>query len=345
MKRAVANLWWPVALLLLSGCGGNTPDPSTTPAPTAVATAGAAGPAWTLPSRPVLDEQQQRQVELGRRLFLDKRLSRNNTVSCATCHALENYGVDGRPVSTGIDGKRGDLNAPTVYNSGYNFRQFWDGRAARLEEQAGGPLENPLEMGSNWPEALGKLRQDGELQTLSRLAFGRELDEAAVRSAIAAFERILTTPDSPFDRFLSGESKALSREAQEGWTLFRHLGCTACHQGANLGGNMYANLGVMDDFFTGRKENKSDQGLFNRTAREEDRHKFKVPSLRNVAKTAPYFHDGSAATLEQAVSTMARTQLGLVLSDTDQGRLVAFLESLTGPLPVSASPASSRDRP
>jgi cytochrome c peroxidase len=292
-----------------------------------------------------LDARQTQQAELGRRLFLDKRLSHDNTLSCAACHALENYGVDRLPVSVGIQGKQGAVNAPTVYNSGYNFRQFWDGRALTLEEQVGGPLENPVEMASNWPEALGKIGQDAALQDLSRAAYGRKLDEAAVRDAIAGFERTLITPNAPFDRFLRGDKTALSPEAEKGWQLFRGLGCSSCHQGINLGGNMYATLGVMEDYFAGRTETKADQGLFNRTKREEDRHKFKVPSLRNVAMTGPYFHDGATATLEAAVDTMARTQLGLQLSDADRGRLVAFLKSLTGQLPKDSLTERAEARP
>jgi cytochrome c peroxidase len=345
MKQSMARSLGFIASLILAACGRNTPEPPTPPKPPPAALAEIPGPAQPLPEKLVLDARQKQQAELGKRLFLDKRLSHDNTLSCASCHALENYGVDRLPVSIGIQDKRGAVNAPTVYNSGYNFRQFWDGRAASLEEQAGGPLENPLEMASNWPEVLGKIGRDPALQDLSLQAYGRKLDEAVVRSALAGFERTLITPNAPFDRFLRGDKKALSPEAQEGWQLFRGLGCASCHQGVNLGGNMYATLGVMEDYFAGRKQTKADQGLFNRTAREEDRHKFKVPSLRNVAMTGPYFHDGGTSTLEGAVNTMARTQLGLQLSDADRGRLVAFLKSLTGQLPKDLLTAPTQARP
>ncbi|NTV95535.1 MAG: c-type cytochrome [Thiobacillus sp.] len=290
-----------------------------------------------LDTRPVLPlpgmvELNTDQVELGRRLFHDVRLSIDATVSCASCHAIDRYGVDGKQVSLGVAGKKGEVNAPTVFNSGFNFRQFWDGRAATLEDQVGGPLENPLEMASTWKQALANLKPDTGLQNLSRKAYGREIDEAVVRAAIATFERSLITPDAPFDRYLNGEIVALEADAREGWQLFRDLGCIACHQGMNLGGNMYATLGAMGDYFGSRVPAKADLGLYNRTGRQADRYKFKVPGLRNVAETAPYFHDGRIASLDEAVTVMARLQLGLDLDDGDRAKLVAFLKSLTGRL-------------
>ncbi|TCJ18003.1 c-type cytochrome [Parasulfuritortus cantonensis] len=297
------------------------------PEPVPVATIVDLSPVQPLPRSVSLDANQ---VELGRRLFHDVRLSSDDTVSCASCHAVDQYGVDGRRVSLGVRGQAGAVNAPTVYNSGFNFRQFWDGRAATLEDQVGGPVENPVEMASHWPQVLAKLRADATLQELARRAYGRELDEAAVRSAIATFERGLITPDSPFDRYLRGELDALDGPAKQGWQRFRDLGCIACHQGVNLGGNMYATLGAMGDYFGGRVVSQADYGLYNQTGREADRYKFKVPSLRNVAETAPYFHDGRIGTLDEAVQLMAKLQLGLDLEAADRATLVAFLRSLTG---------------
>lgn len=277
-----------------------------------------------------------RQVELGKRLFDDRRLSSDGSVSCATCHVLQKYGTDGLPVSAGVRGRQGEMNAPSVFNCAFNFRQFWDGRADTLEDQIDGPVGNPREMDADWTMVMDRLAQDADLQRLARSAYGRPLDPAVVRSAIAAFERSLVTPDSPFDRYLRGDEKALSAEAVTGWRRFRELGCIACHQGVNLGGNMYATMGVMGDYFNGRSVRKVDLGLYNRTGRDEDKFKFKVPSLRNVAETGPYFHDGRVNSLDQAVADMARYQLGLDLNDADRQALIAFLNSLTGKMPRTA---------
>ncbi|MRR52260.1 MAG: cytochrome-c peroxidase [Rhodocyclaceae bacterium] len=275
-----------------------------------------------------------KKVALGRLLFEDKRLSHDNSIACAGCHDLARAGVDHRPTAIGIGGQRGDVNAPTVYNSAFNFRQFWDGRAADLEEQAGGPVHNPIEMASNWQEVIGKLNADSTYPRLFKESYGG-ISPYAIQNAIATFETSLFTPDSPFDRHLRGDVKALSPEAAAGWKLFRQLGCIACHQGVNLGGNMYAGLGVMGDYFKdrGRPLTKADMGRYNVTGREEDRHVFKVPSLRNVAQTGPYFHDGSVATLEQAVDLMARYQLGVELDAVSRQRLASFLMSLSGVFP------------
>lgn len=276
-------------------------------------------------------------VRLGRRLFHDKRLSGDGTVACASCHDLNRGGMDGLPQAVGVRGQKGDVNTPTVLNSGLNFRQFWDGRAADLVEQAAGPVHNPTEMDSNWPQVVARLSGDPAYAAAFARLYGR-LEGPAIQDAIATYEHSLVTPDSPFDRHLQGDATALSPAAAEGWRLFRDLGCVACHQGVNLGGNMYAGLGVMGDFFRdrGRAPTKADLGRYNVTRREEDRHVFKVPSLRNVARTAPYFHDGSVATLEEAVDLMARYQLGVRLDSRRKGQLIAFLESLTGELPADA---------
>lgn len=277
-----------------------------------------------------------RQVELGKRLFNDPRLSSDGSVSCATCHTLRKYGVDGLRVSAGVRGQQGDMNAPSVFNCAFNFRQFWDGRVETLEDQIDGPVGNPREMDTSWPVVLDRLGKDADLQRLAQAAYGRPLGESVIRSAIATFERSLVTPDSPFDRYLRGDAKALNAEALTGWRRFRELGCIACHQGVNLGGNMYATMGVMGDYFGGRPVRKVDLGLYNRTGRDEDKFKFKVPSLRNVAETGPYFHDGRVNSLDQAVADMARYQLGLDLDEADRAALIAFLNSLTGKLPQTA---------
>jgi cytochrome c peroxidase len=270
-------------------------------------------------------------VVLGERLFHDARLSRNDTISCATCHDLARGGTDRRRFSLGIDGRVGTTNAPTVFNSGFDFVQFWDGRATSLEDQVAGPIHNPLEMASTWDQILAKLRADDDYRTRFAASYTDGITAANVANAIATFERSLVTPDSPFDRYLRGDSKALTADQREGYRRFKDLGCSSCHQGVNIGGNLFQRFGVMRDYFAGRtSQSSADQGRYNVTGREEDRHVFKVPSLRNVALTPPYFHDGSAATLEEAVAVMGRVQLDRELTDDDKRLLVAFLHSLTG---------------
>lgn len=326
--------------LLFSGPASDGLPSNDLPSLALFAGARSPGPVTPLPQTLPLDAKK---IALGRLLFEDKRLSRDNSIACAGCHDLAAAGVDHRPTAIGIGGQVGDVNSPTVYNSAFNFRQFWDGRAADLEEQAAGPVHNPIEMASNWQEVIAKLNADPAYSRMFQESYGR-ISPDAIQNAIAVFETSLLTPDSPFDLYLLGDAKALPADAAAGWQLFRQLGCIACHQGINLGGNMYAGLGVMGDYFKdrGRPLTKADLGRYNVTGREEDRHVFKVPSLRNVVRTAPYFHDGSVATLEQAVDLMARYQLGIDLDAVSRQRLVSFLTSLSGvyppPLPTGAAP-------
>lgn len=291
-------------------------------------------------SQPISPIPQQLQLDahkvaLGERLFHDPRLSHDDSVSCASCHDLTKAGADARPLAVGVGGQLSTLNTPTVLNSGFNFRQFWDGRAATLEDQVAGPIHNAVEMGTTWREVITKLERDAPYRQAFKAIWPDGIRSAHIQQALAEFQRSLVTPDAPFDRYLRGDPQALNAEAQEGWELFRKLGCIACHQGMNIGGNMYASLGVMGDYFAerGKPVQPSDLGRFNVTGREADRHLFKVPSLRNVERTAPYFHDGSVATLGEAVDTMARYQLGLRLSEHERKALLAFLRSLNGVLP------------
>lgn len=279
----------------------------------------------------------ERKAALGRLLFHEKRLSKDNTLSCASCHDLDKAGMDGLSTAVGINGQRGTVNSPTVLNSGFNFSQFWDGRADTLESQVAGPVHNDIEMGSSWSEVIAKLGRDPEYRRSFKAIWEDGITPANIQSAIAEFERTLVTPNSPFDRYLKGDRTALSPEARQGWDLFRNLGCIACHQGVNMGGNLYANLGVMGDYFADRGQpvEKADLGRFNVTGREEDRHVFKVPTMRNVALTGPYLHDGTLQRLEDAVDVMARYQLGIELPEQDRRALVAFLSSLNGVLPVN----------
>jgi cytochrome c peroxidase len=313
------------ACLLLSACGKEErvflptgPDvirPST-------------GPIAPIEPPSKLDPQR---VSLGASLFTDVRLSANGRMSCASCHDLSHAGADAVPHSIGVRGAALALNTPTVFNSALNFRQFWDGRASNLEEQIEGPLLNPAEMGSTWEKVLKLLREDGKLAARFEQSYGERPSRASVTDAIATFERSLSTPDAPFDRYIAGDKQALSASAAHGYELFTGYGCSSCHQGQGVGGNMFQKLGVMADYFAARgNETEADLGRYNITHQEADRHVFKVPSLRNVARTAPYFHDGSVARLDEAVRVMARFQLGRDLEAADVNDLAAFLESLTG---------------
>jgi cytochrome c peroxidase len=273
-------------------------------------------------------------VELGGRLFHEPALSGDGTISCRSCHDLARGGAGNQRVSTGIGGKEGTVNAPTVYNAAFNFVQFWDGRAATLEEQVGGPVTDAREMGGTWAVALRRLREEPSYRDHFARVFPDGVTEANVRAAIAAFERTLTTPKSRFDRWLGGDRNALTPEEHSGYERFKSAGCIACHQGRNVGGNMFQRFGVMGDYFADRGNvTAADYGRYNVTKQESDRYSFRVPSLRNVELTAPYFHDGSAETLEQAVKVMARYQLGRPLPDDDVTRIVSFLKTLTGEVP------------
>ncbi len=284
-----------------------------------------------------IDELDPRIAAIGNQLFFDKRLSGDDTMSCSSCHDLKKGGDDGLRYSKGVSGEELGVNSPTVFNAALNFAQFWDGRAATLEEQAGGPVENPNEMASTWPEVLRKLKQDPVLVARFEESFVDGLNEASVRVSLATFERQLVATGSAFDRWLAGDESAISEEAKAGYEDFKSLGCVACHQGSNVGGNMYQKVGVLGDYFGDRGNiTQADAGRFNVTGRESDRFVFRVPSLRYVVHTAPYFHDGTQETLEQAVQTMATYQLGRALGTEQVSRLVAFLTSLAGPAPKAA---------
>jgi cytochrome c peroxidase len=276
-------------------------------------------------------------AELGSRLFHDVRLSANNSVACVSCHDLTRGGADSRAHSLGIGGKPTAVNTPTVFNAALNFRQFWNGRADSLEAQIDAVIENPDEMGSKWPDVVAKVAQDANYQAAFSQAYPDGVTQANIRNAIATFERTLLTPNSRFDRYLLGDTDAISADEKAGYLKFKQYGCVACHQGVNIGGNMYQKFGVMGDYFKQRgNPTDADLGRFLVTRDEEDRHVFKVPSLRNVALTAPYFHDASAKTLEDAVDVMFRYQLGRAASQEDKASIIRFLKTLTG------EPGSSR---
>ena len=297
-----------------------------------VSSSGAA-PANEEPIRPLPPRaaQDPARVAIGRRLFNDTRLSANGAVSCASCHDLAKGGADGRDRSVGFDGRRTATNAPSVFNASFNFRQFWDGRADSLEAQVEIVVENPIEMGAKWSEVVAMVRLDPDYRAAFAAAYGGLIARSSIADAIATYERTLTTPDSRFDRYLRGETGALSDEEKDGYAKFKRYGCVACHQGINIGGNMFQRFGLMGDYFADRgSPTDADLGRLRVTGVETDRHVFKVPSLRNVALTAPYLHDGQAGTLEDAVQFMFKYQLGRSASPTDTASIVKFLRTLTG---------------
>ncbi len=274
-------------------------------------------------------------VAIGDLLFHDRRLSADNSISCASCHNLTTNGSDSLRSSVGIGGAIGPIKSPTVYNSSNNFLLFWDGRATDLVEQAAGPINNKIEMGSNWEQVLTKLKKDPDLVKSFKASYPKGINPESITNAIATFERSLITPDGPFDRWLKGDNTALNELELKGYQLFKSYGCASCHQGQNVGGNMYATMGAMGDYFSdrGTEITTVDLGRYNLTKEAADRHFFKVPSLRLSTLQKFYFHDASESTLEGAIKVMAKYQLGRTIEEPDVVAIIAFLKSLVGTHP------------
>ncbi|MCG3197475.1 MAG: hypothetical protein GHCLOJNM_01961 [bacterium] len=295
-------------------------------------TPGVAGEFEQEPVQPLPLEHGQNPeiVALGDKMFHDVRLSHDNSLSCASCHGLDKGGTDQKQFSTGINGQVGDINSPTVFNSAFQFILFWDGRAPTLEAQADGPVNNAIEMGSNWNEAIPKLQAATDVVEAFKKSFPDGLTSENVMKAIATFERSLNTP-SRFDKYLSGDKSALTEEEQRGYQLFKEHACATCHSGKILGGQSFERMGINADYFVDRGDViKRDYGRFNHTSNEKDRFKFKVPTLRNIEKTGPYFHDGTVTDLLEAVKTMGKYQSPTPLTDSEAELIVKFLLSLTG---------------
>jgi len=274
-------------------------------------------------------------VELGKKLFFEPRLSKSGFLSCNSCHNLATGGADNLPSSIGHKWQLGPINSPTVLNAKFNLAQFWDGRAKDLQEQAAGPIANPGEMASSHEVAIEVLQSIPEYIAEFKAVYGDEtIDIERVTDAIATFEETLVTPNSPFDQWLNGKDDAISEEATAGYTLFKEKGCTACHNGTAVGGNSYQKLGVVKPY----DKDTETLGRFNVTQKEVDKFVFKVPTLRNIELTAPYFHDASTWSLSEAVNTMAEYQLGMKLSDEENAKIVAFLKTLTGEQPQIVYP-------
>jgi cytochrome c peroxidase len=269
-------------------------------------------------------------VRLGEMLFHDVRLSRGGVLACASCHLLAEGGDDNRARSPGWDGKPSNFNAATVFNAALSFRLNWRGNFRTLEEQNEAVLLDPQLMNTTWEALLAKLRADEAYRDAFATAYGSAPARAQVLDALATFQRSLITPDAPFDRYLRGERDAITRDEERGYQLFKEFGCVACHQGVNVGGNLFQRFGIFYDPFSQWPVRPADLGRFTITGEADDRFVFRVPSLRNVALTAPYFHDGRAQTLDQAIQEMARSQLGRVLTEREIALIEGFLRTLTG---------------
>ena len=280
---------------------------------------------------PTSVEVNAAKAALGEKLYNDKRLSGDDTLSCATCHDLAKGGTDNLPVSVGIRGQKGGINAPTTFNALWQVEQFWDGRAKDLKEQAGGPPLNPIEMGATWEGVVAKLDADKAFAAEFKAVYPEGFSADSITDAIAEYEKTLSTPNSRFDKFLMGQKDALSAQEVRGWTRFQELGCATCHSGKLLGGTSFERMGREGDYFAERgNPTDADFGRFNHTKDPADRHFFKVPTLRNIALTHPYFHDASAPDLISAETAMAKYQTGVALSENDAKDMEAFLRSLTG---------------
>ena len=285
-------------------------------------------PLKPLPLPPVQDPAK---VELGRKLFNDVRLSVDASVSCASCHRLATGGDGDVPFSMAANGRLEPVNTPSVFNASLNAKQFWDGRADTLEQQVEAVVQSPQEMGSSWRAVTATLGNDSVYRADFKAAYPDGVSAANVQDALASYERTLLTPDARFDQYLRGNTDILTTDEKYGYQRFKEYGCVACHQGVNIGGNMFQKFGVMGDYFAARGHlTEADLGRYRVTGDEDDRYVFKVPSLRNVAVTAPYFHDASAATLVDAVDVMFKYQLGRLPSEEDRRLIVLFLKTLTG---------------
>jgi cytochrome c peroxidase len=275
------------------------------------------------------------QVELGKKLYFDPRLSKSGFISCNSCHNLSMGGTDNLKTSIGHNWQQGPINAPTVLNSSMNVAQFWDGRAADLKEQAGGPIANPGEMAFTHTLAIDVLASIPEYVTEFKQVFGTDkIDIDQVTEAIAEFEKTLVTPNSRFDQWLLGDKDAITEQELAGYNLFKSSGCVACHNGPAVGGTSFQKMGVVEPY----KTKSGAEGLAGVTGKDADRFKFKVPTLRNVELTYPYFHDGEAETLEEAVEIMGRLQLGKKFTAEENAQIVAFLKTLTGDQPSFVLP-------
>ncbi|MEH0155696.1 cytochrome c peroxidase [Limibacter armeniacum] len=269
-------------------------------------------------------------VALGKLLFHDNSITKNGKSSCASCHNLKKGGADYTAISKGVDTTDGVLNTPSVYNAVFNFRQFWDGQASDLTEAVHDTVSLTKNAGISWTKAIWVINHDGQYTEMFQHLYNGDISKKTITDAIVGYEKTLVTP-SRFDRFLLGDEEAISKQERKGYQLFKEYGCGSCHQGVNIGGNMYQKLGIVRDYFKDHDTiKKVDWGRFNITQKQSDKFSFKVPSLRNVSLTAPYLHNGEVQTLKQAIQVMAVYQIGRNIPDNEINDIEAFLQSLTG---------------
>lgn len=271
-----------------------------------------------------------KKVLLGKMLFHDTRLSKDDTISCASCHDISNGGDDNRAFSIGVNNQVGTVNSPTILNSSLNFVQFWDGRVNTLEEQTVGPIHNPIEMNSNFIEIISKLKNDDVYKKQFSQIYNTTINKNNIIDAIVEFEKSLTTPNSKFDLYLKGQKDILNEKEKKGYELFQSYGCISCHNGVNLGGNLFQKVGIIDSYF---KEDETNLGRYNITKQNKDKFYFKVPTLRNIELTAPYLHNGSLKDLRSVIEIMIKYQVGAIYEDKDVENIELFLKTLTGEIP------------
>ena len=288
------------------------------------------GPIQPIPTIKTIDKDW---LKLGKALFNSTLLSKDNTISCASCHLINEGGDDGFPVSIGVGGAVGERNSPTILNAVFNFRQFWDGRGADLAEQTIGPIHNPVEMDTNFVDIISKLKQSPEFVSAFNIINSEGITQEAIIEAIVTFEESLITPNAPIDLYLKGDESALTSQQKRGYEKFLAFGCVACHQGRNIGGNLYQRIGRISSVPT---KLLNDTGRFSVTKNPDDKYVFKVPSLRNIKQTGPYFHNGSVATLKEAIRIMAKGQLGIDLEEQDIQDLLALFDAFNGQLPAGS---------
>lgn len=279
---------------------------------------------------PTQNDYNIEKAKLGKLLFHDKRLSKDNTISCASCHITEEGGDDNKKLSIGINNLIGPVNTPTVLNSRFNFVQFWDGRSENLKEQVSGPIHNPIEMNSNFEEIIKKLSNDNFYNSKFKEIYNSSIIEENIVNAIVEYEKALVTPNSKFDKYLNGDLNILTEEEKIGFELFKDFGCISCHNGVNIGGNLFQKVGIIKQYFP---EEKQHLGRYNITQNPEDKFYFKVPTLRNIELTAPYLHDGSANNLRSVIEVMLKYQIGTIYNEQDIKYIEKFLLTLTGENP------------
>lgn len=270
-------------------------------------------------------------ILLGKRLFFEPQLSQDNTVSCATCHNLEQGGDDNLQFSVGVNQKIGKLNSPTVFNAKHNFVQFWDGRAKDLKEQVAAPIHDPLEMNSNFEQIIQKLNRHESYVRAFKKVYNDTIKQEHIIDAIVAFENALVTPNARFDQFLKGNKTVLTQTEKKGFELFKEYGCIACHNGVNLGGNLFQKVGIFKPF---SHKNNDYLGRYNVTKDDNDKYFYKVPTLRNIELTAPYLHSGEIKTLPETIEFMLKYQVGIKPSQKEVHAIYAFLKTLTGEKPA-----------